>query len=95
MHPSEVILRPVVSEKSTNLRELEGKYVFQVKRQASKEDVKKAIEWLYPVKVTSVNTIVMRGKEKRRGVHTYLRSNFKKAIVALKDGAKLPLFEDQ
>lgn len=95
MHPYNVILKPVVSEKSAVLRENEGKYAFLVDTKATKTDVKKAIEMMYNVKVSDVNTIVQRGKMGRRGQHMFKRPNFKKAIIALAGGAKLPLFEEQ
>lgn len=95
MDPFSVILRPIVSEKSSIMRENQGKYVFEVRREATKIDVKKAIEAMYSVKVVSVNTAVLRGKMRRRGMHAYKRANFKKAAVTLLAGAKLPLFDDQ
>ena len=95
MHPLNVIVKPVISEKSALLRENNGKYVFLVERDANKTEVKKAIEMMYDVKVDNVRTIVQRGKTARRGMHYYQRPNFKKAIVSLAAGAKLPLFEEQ
>lgn len=95
MNPFSVIIKPIVSEKSTLLRENEGKYTFQVRREANKLDVKKAIEAMYEVKVDSVQTNITRGKYRRRGMYYFKRPNVKKAVVSLKDGAKLPLFEEQ
>ncbi len=95
MQPYSVIIKPVLSEKSNNLRENEGKYTFIVKRDATKDAVKKAIAKIWDAKVEKVQTIVVRGKIKRRGTNFSKPVKTKKAIVTLADGAKLPLFEDQ
>jgi len=95
MHPYSVIIRPVLSEKSTLTREHEGKYTFLVRREASKEDVKKAVEKLFDVQVVGVNTMITRGKVRRRGMHASLSPKQKKAIVKLGEGQKLSIFEDQ
>ncbi len=95
MHPFHVIVRPVLSEKSNGVRESEGKYTFIVQKEATKEDVKKAVAALWNVKVDSVRTLLQRGKFKRRGARYSQTSLVKKAIVKLADGAKLPIFEDQ
>jgi len=95
MHPFHVIVRPVLSEKSNGVRENEGKYTFIVQKEATKDDVKKAIAALWNVKVESVNTLLQRGKFKRRGSRYSTPTLTKKAVVKLADGAKLPIFEDQ
>ncbi len=95
MHPLHVIVRPVLSEKSNGVREGEGKYTFVVQKDATKEDVKKAVAALWNVKVESVNTLLQRGKFRRRGYRYTKPSLTKKAIVKLAAGAKLPIFEDQ
>ena len=95
MHPYSVILRPIVSEKSNETREAHGKYTFLVRRDATKHDVRRAVERLWNVKVAGVCTILTRGKVKRRGQQVYKASNQKKAIVTLAEGAKLPLFDEQ
>lgn len=94
MHPYEVLVKPLLSEKSTRVREKEGKYSFRVHLQASKDDVKKAIEKTFNVKVTAVRTVVTRGKVKRRGNTVYKGANVKKAVVSLAEGSKIPLFEE-
>lgn len=95
MHPYSVIIRPIVSEKSTDMREKEGKYVFLVRREATKDDVRKAVSKLWDVKVEKVQTLINRGKIKRRGVNFSKPVKSKKAYVTLAEGAKLPLFEEQ
>ncbi|MCX6130508.1 MAG: 50S ribosomal protein L23 [Proteobacteria bacterium] len=95
MHPLSVIIRPVLSEKSNQVREAEGKYTFIVQKDATKDDVKKAVAALWNVKVEKVSTLIQRGKFKRRGAHYSKPSLIKKAVVTLVEGAKLPIFEDQ
>jgi large subunit ribosomal protein L23 len=95
MHPYSVIEKPILSEKSNDLREREGKYSFVVKRDATKDDVKKAVSMIWGVEVLDVHTMIQRGKVKRRGMNMSKTSNFKKAIVKLAEGAKLPLFDEQ
>ena len=95
MHPYSVIEKPILSEKSNDLREREGKYSFLVKRDATKDDVKKAVSMIWGVEVVDVRTMIQRGKVKRRGMNMSKTSNFKKAIVKLAEGAKLPLFDEQ
>ena len=95
MHPYSVIEKPILSEKSNDLREREGKYSFVVKRDATKDDVKNAVSKIWGVEVVDVRTMIQRGKVKRRGMNMSKTSNFKKAIVKLAEGAKLPLFDEQ
>lgn len=95
MHPLHVIVRPILSEKSNGVRESEGKYTFIVQKDATKEDVKKAVAALWNVQVESVNTLLRRGKHKRRGARYTKPSLTKRAVVKLAPGAKLPIFEDQ
>lgn len=93
MNPYSVIVRPVLSEKSDATRERESKYTFEIKRDASKNDVKAAVEALFDVKVASVNTCITRGKMRRKGMHVSMSSNKKKAVVTLHQGQKLDIFE--
>lgn len=82
MIAEEIIIRPIVTEKSsTELQE--GKYTFEVNKKATKVDIAKAVEKIFEVKVLKVNTITVRGKEKRVGVHTGRTSDWKKAIVSI------------
>jgi len=90
-----VLVRPVLSEKSNDARENAGKYTFEVNMKSTKEDIQRAVEKIYNVKVTGVQTMVTRGKVRRRGLHVSMDSKCKKAIVTLTAGTKLPLFEEQ
>ena len=82
MTAQEIIIRPIVTEKS-NFALAEGKYTFEVHKDATKTDVKKAVEQLFNVKVISVNTVSMPGKVKRMGYHSGRTSDWKKAIVKI------------
>ena len=82
MVAEEIILAPVVTEKS-NMDMQEGKYTFKVAKKATKVDIKKAVEKLFEVKVLKVNTMTVKGKEKRVGVHQGRTSDWKKAIVTI------------
>jgi large subunit ribosomal protein L23 len=95
MNPLNVLIRPILSEKSNLLREATTQYTFEVATAATKTDVKKAIAKQFGSKVVGVRTIVCRGKVKRRGMHVTKGKTTKKAIVTLAEGEKLKLFEDQ
>lgn len=82
MLPEEVIIKPVVTEKSNDAVQL-GKYTFKVNKKATKVDVKRAVEKLFNVKVLKVNTINVDGKEKRVGRSVGKTSDWKKAIVTI------------
>ena len=84
----ELIRRPVITEKATNLSE-RGQFVFQVSLGATKPQIKAAVEALFDVTVTGVNTIVQKGKTKKWKGAPYQRSDMKKAIVTLKDGQSI------
>lgn len=93
-----IIKRPVITEKYTELREPYNQYAFEVDRRANKIQIRQAIEALYPgVRVLEVRTIVVRGKRKRqftrRGLLEGRRPSWKKAIVTLRPGDKIELFE--
>jgi large subunit ribosomal protein L23 len=81
----DVVLSPHITEKSTMLSE-HNAVVFKVANDASKPEIKEAIEALFNVKVTGVNTVVTKGKSKRWKGKPYTRSDFKKAIVTLAEG---------
>ena len=82
MRPEDIIIRPIVTEKSNN--ELQaGKYTFEVAKKATKIQIADAVETLFNVKVLRVNTISIKGKEKRVGVHVGKTSDWKKAIVTI------------
>lgn len=93
MNPYSVLLKPQLSEKSDLSRESHNKYSFLVKQDASKTDVKNAIEKLFDVKVASVNTCITRGKYRRRGMHISLGKKKKRAVVTLLEGQKISVFE--
>lgn len=81
----DVVVKPVITEKSTMVSE-HNQVVFEVAKAASKPEIKAAIEALFDVKVTNVNTIVVKGKTKRWRGKPYRRSDAKKAIVTLAEG---------
>ncbi len=81
-----VLLAPQVSEKTAYAAEKNNQHVFRVIRDAKKEEVKKAVEKMFEVKVASVNTINMKGKNKRFGQRQGKRPDWKKAIVTLEPG---------
>ncbi len=89
-----VLEKPIVSEKSGRLRESINKYAFKVARRASKNDIKRAVEELFDVKVVGVNSCIVRGAIKRRGMHVGKRKNYKKAYVTLEQGQTIAMFED-
>jgi len=93
MNRHDIILRPVLTEKSTQLREAQNKYCFVVQPKANKSEVKRAVEETLNVKVENVRIVNVLGKEKRLGRFSGKRSDWKKAIVTLKEGEKLTLFE--
>jgi large subunit ribosomal protein L23 len=86
----DVILAPHITEKSTLLSEHNG-VVFKVANDATKPQIKEAVEALFDVKVTGVNTIVQKGKSKRWKGKPYKRSDVKKAVVTLKEGDSIDI----
>lgn len=82
MIAEEVIIAPVVTEKSNDEIQM-GKYTFKVNKKATKVDIKRAVEKLFEVKVLSVNTMTVKGKEKRVGRSVGKTSDWKKAIVTI------------
>ena len=89
----EVVVRPVITEKSSAAYQERGEYTFQVHPDASKPQIREAIESLFGVKVTGVWTSNVRGKEKRMGQTVGRRPNWKKAIVTLRAGDSIAIFE--
>lgn len=85
--PHDIIKRPLITERSMDDMAL-GKYSFEVDKRANKSEVKKAVETIFGVKVKSVNTMNMKGKTKRQGVHQGRRPNWKKTIVTLTEDSK-------
>jgi large subunit ribosomal protein L23 len=92
LHPAQILIRPVVSEKSYN-QITENRYTFRVHADAHKTQVRQAVEELFDVKVTSVNIVQMPAKPKRRGAIKGTKPGWKKAIVELKAGDKIEIFE--
>ncbi len=92
MDPRQVIIRPVVSEKSYALM-ADGKYTFRVHDRAHKTQIAQAIEDIFEVKVRSVKTAKVRAKPKRRGLTTGTSRSWKKAVVQLAPGQRIELFE--
>ncbi len=92
MDPRQVIIRPVVSEKSYALM-ADGKYTFRVDDLAHKTQIRHAVEEIFDVGVVEVRTIKVRSKPKRRGLHSGRTRAWKKAIVQLAPGDRIELFE--
>jgi large subunit ribosomal protein L23 len=93
MEPSQVIIRPVVSEKSFVLAEL-GKYTFRVHEKAHKTQIRQAIEALFPdVRVLEVRTSSVKSKPKRRGYTAGRSRAWKKAVVQVREGDTIPIFQ--
>ena len=92
MEARDIIIKPVVTEKSIGLME-NNKYVFKVAFSANKIEIKKAVEEIFKVKVVDVNTVRVKGKEKRMGRSVGRTSDYKKAIVQLAEGDSIEIFE--
>ncbi len=90
--PRDIILRPVISEKTYGLLD-EGKYTFVVDPRSNKTEIKQAIETIFDVRVTGVNTLNRAGKRKRRGLIVGKRADTKRAIVTLAPGDEIELFD--
>lgn len=88
----EIIIRPIISERSMDLVN-ENKYAFFVDKRANKVEIKKAVEELFEVGVETVNTVNIPGKKKRLGRSVGRTPDRKKAIVTLKEGDKIEIFE--
>lgn len=89
--PRDLIIRPIISEKTYGLLDL-NKYTFEVDKRANKTQIRQAIEAIFDVRVVSVNTMNRRGKRKRRGFTVGKRPDVKKAIVTLAPGDEIELF---
>ena len=92
MELHQVLIAPVVSEKSYSLIE-DNKYSFRVHQDAHKTEIRQAVEELFHVKVEGVNVIKVQSKPKRRGISQGRRPGWKKAIVQLRAGDSIPIFE--
>jgi large subunit ribosomal protein L23 len=91
----EVIRRPLITEKTTTARETQNAVCFEVHRDATKPEIKKAVESFFGVKVSAVRVANVHGKVKRQGRYAGRRPDWKKAYVVLKKGEKMIEFFDQ
>jgi large subunit ribosomal protein L23 len=89
-----IIKKPLITEKASLLKEKENKYVFMVGKDATKGQVKQAIQELFKVQVENVHTCVIPGKERRMGAHAGYRPDWKKAIVKVKKGQEIKVVEE-
>ncbi|NQV17839.1 MAG: 50S ribosomal protein L23 [Armatimonadetes bacterium] len=92
-YPRQIIISPMMTEKTTSLQDQNNCYTFKVSLNANKIEIQKAIERIFDVTVESVNTIKQRGKVKRMGRYSGKRADWKKAIVKLKAGNSISDFE--
>jgi len=92
MHLYDVLRRPLITEKSTVLQE-QNKYAFEVAKEATKPQIKQAVEKAFNVKVTAVNVMTVPGKRRRVGRRMILTPSRRKAIVTVKAGEKIGFFE--
>ena len=92
MHFSQVLRRPLITEKMTRLGD-KNKYAFEVDPHANRLEVSGAVEKAFNVKVASVNILWVKGKTKRMGPRQFVTPSWKKAVVTLREGYKLQLFE--
>jgi large subunit ribosomal protein L23 len=88
-----IIRRPLITEKSTQQKEVNHQYTFEVHRDANKIEIQSAVERLFKVKVIQVRTCNVLGKVKRLGRKSGKRSDWKKAIATLKEGDRIDFFE--
>ena len=91
--PKQVIVRPVVTERSTELADDRGAYTFIVNKDANKIEIKNAVESLFDVKVKDVRTANYRGKWRRMGNAYGQRAAYKKAVVTLAEGQRIDVYE--
>ncbi len=93
MELTQVIKKPLITEKGTELKEKNSVYVFAVAVDANKIEIKKAVEKIFSVTVEKVNTVIVPGKQRRLGLRKGLKPDWKKAYVTLKKGTKIQQFE--
>ncbi len=89
----DIIISPLISEKTMELMEENNAYTFKVVKKANKIQIRQAIEEIFNVKVVKVNTMNMKGKRKRLGFTEGKRPDWKKAIIKLVDGDSIEIFE--
>ena len=96
MHAEQIIKRPILlTEKASRLREDENKVIFEVARAANKIQIRTAVESLFGVTVTDVNTSIVRGKWRRMGRGYGKLQNWKKAVVTLKEGDDIQFYDEE
>jgi large subunit ribosomal protein L23 len=93
MMPNEIIIRPLITEKTSIQKEMFNQVTFEVDRRANRIEVKRAIETIFKVRVAGVKTMQITGKTKQRGRITGKRRDWKKAIVTLLPGERIDFFE--
>lgn len=95
MTPEQIIKRPLIlTEKGQSLREEDNKFLFEVDRKANKAQIRHAVETLFNVTVTDVNTMIVRGRVRRMGRGYAKTQNWKKAIVQVAEGETIEFFEE-
>ena len=92
MEQTSIIIRPLVTEKSTHQQTTRNAYAFQVRKEADKTQIKNAVEKMYDVKVLDVRTMTRKGKSRRTKVGYAEGSSWKRAIVVLDENSKIDLF---
>ena len=95
MIPQQIIVRPVVTEKSTDLQAQHNQYSFEVAKKANKIEIRKAVEMVFGVRVTNVRTMVVRGDVRRVGRFFGRKPFWKKAIVTLNTGDSIDFYGEQ
>ena len=93
MNAGQILIKPLITERSMTLRDDQNKYAFQVHVKATKPEIRKAVEELFEVKVVSVSTMNMLGKNKRLGRFFGRRASWKKAIVSVAEGQTIDIYE--
>jgi len=91
LHPNEILISPIVSEKSYSLIG-DRKYTFRVHKNAHKTQIRQAVEQLFDVHVTAINVSKVQPKQKRRGYTKGYKPGYKKAIVQIREGETIPIF---
>lgn len=92
MDHTSIIIRPLITEKSTHLQNTRNTYSFHVAKRAAKPDIKAAVEKLYNVKVLDVRTMTRKGKAKRTKIGYSMGTDWKRALVVLDENSKIELF---
>jgi large subunit ribosomal protein L23 len=93
MIPHDIVIRPLITEKTSIQKEVNNQITFEVDRRANRVEIKKAIENIFNVNVVSVRTMQVKGKSKQRGRIVGKRRDWKKAIVTLMPGERIDFFE--